>query len=609
MTRYVVIGAGAVGATVAAELHEAGRRVVLIARGAHLDALRAHGLRYLRPDGERRVHVPVAGGPDEVELDHHDILLLATKSQDTEDVLRGWAWRPVKTADGVRTAATALPVVTLQNGLDNERAALRRFATVFGGVVWIATTYLDPGVVVSPATPSVGAVWLGAYPGGQDARLAEISEHLRAANFVTRVVPDIAGWKAGKLLVNVAIALDALYPPSELRSVAASAIRAEARETLEAAGSSIAELDPGELAETVVRRPIPGHERGGSSTWQSITRSSSLETDYLYGEIALQARLLGRTAPWNAALAERVQQAAAEGIEPGTLDDADLLTTLPELSRRAVLIDATGLHRQLAGDRPPVLLDVRWALGDTGGREHYLAGHLPGAVYVDLDTELAAPPEPLSGRHPLPEIAALQTSARRWGITAGRPVVVYDDNGGTAAARAWWLLRWAGLTDVRILDGALGAWRARDFALSTGDETPPEGDVELGVGHLPTLTADEAAALAADGVLLDARSGERYRGEVEPVDPRAGHIPGALSAPTGDNLASDGVFRPTAELREQFSQLSGTKVGVYCGSGVTAAHQVAALAIAGIDAALFPGSWSAWSSDPARPAATGEEAR
>nr|WP_297549557.1 sulfurtransferase [Amycolatopsis sp.] len=279
------------------------------------------------------------------------------------------------------------------------------------------------------------------------------------------------------------------------------------------------------------------------------------------------------------------------------------------MSRRAVLIDATGLHRQLAGDRPPVLLDVRWALGDTGGREHYLAGHLPGAVYVDLDTELAAPAEPLSGRHPLPEIAALQISARRWGITAGRPVVVYDDNGGTAAARAWWLLRWAGLTDVRILDGALGAWRARDFALSTGDETPPEGDIELGVGHLPTLTADEAAALAADGVLLDARSGERYRGEVEPVDPRAGHIPGALSAPTGDNLASDGVFRPTAELREQFSQLSGTKVGVYCGSGVTAAHQVAALAIAGIDAALFPGSWSAWSSDPARPAATGEEAR
>ena len=272
----------------------------------------------------------------------------------------------------------------------------------------------------------------------------------------------------------------------------------------------------------------------------------------------------------------------------------------------SVLVSAADL---LAADRGrTVLLDVRWALGDDRGRERYLDGHLPGAVFVDLETELADAPSPEEGRHPLPSVQRLQDAARRWGIGEGDAVVAYDATGGLAAARAWWLLRWGGLTDVRLLDGGLDAWRRAGGPVEIGDVVPDPGDVRLTGGGLPVLSIDEAAVLPASGVLLDARAGERYRGEVEPVDPRAGHVPGALSAPTTENLAPDGTFRSAAELAERFAALGvdrGTTVGVYCGSGVTAAHEVAALAVAGIDAALWPGSWSQWSADPDRPAATG----
>jgi 3-mercaptopyruvate sulfurtransferase SseA len=272
----------------------------------------------------------------------------------------------------------------------------------------------------------------------------------------------------------------------------------------------------------------------------------------------------------------------------------------------SVLVSATDL---LAVDRSrTMLLDVRWALGDDRGRERYLDGHLPGAVFVDLETELADPPSAEQGRHPLPSLQRLQAAARRWGIRAGDNVVAYDATGGLAAARAWWLLRWGGLTDVRLLDGGLDAWRRTGGQVETGDVVPESGDVTLTGDGMPVLSIDEAAALPSAGVLLDARAAERYRGEVEPVDPRAGHVPGAVSAPTTENLRPDGTFRPTPELRHRFATLGvepdGT-VGVYCGSGVTAAHEVAALAVAGIDAALWPGSWSQWSADPHRPAATG----
>ncbi|MFE2179856.1 sulfurtransferase [Streptomyces sp. NPDC059455] len=268
--------------------------------------------------------------------------------------------------------------------------------------------------------------------------------------------------------------------------------------------------------------------------------------------------------------------------------------------------------RLFHGGPAPVVLDVRWRLGDPHGHEHYRAGHIPGARYVDLDTELAAPPTPADGRHPLPDPARLQRSARRWGLTTDRPVVVYDDNGNTAAARAWWLLRWAGVERVSLLDGALTAWRAAGLPVETGEPAPPaEGDVLLTTGRLPVLDADAAAEVARTGVLLDARAAERYWGETEPVDPRAGHIPGARSAPTGDNLAPDGTFHSVDELARRFAALGAdgaTEVGVYCGSGVTAAHTVAALARVGITAALYPGSWSAWSSDTTRPAAVGAAA-
>lgn len=254
---------------------------------------------------------------------------------------------------------------------------------------------------------------------------------------------------------------------------------------------------------------------------------------------------------------------------------------------------------ELTGDE--VLLDVRWALGDPKGREHYAAGHIPGAVFVDMEAELAAPATPEAGRHPLPSLSDLQTCARRWGIDDGDSVVVYDASGGLAAARAWWLLRWGGVADVRILDGGLPAWTASGRALESGEPETRSGTVTLSGHAMPVVEIDAAGRWPECGVLLDARAGERYRGEVEPIDPRAGHIPGAISAPTAANLDSTGHFRSSDELRERFAGLTdGVPVAVYCGSGVTAAHQIAALAVAGIEATLYPGSFSQWSNDETR---------
>jgi thiosulfate/3-mercaptopyruvate sulfurtransferase len=278
--------------------------------------------------------------------------------------------------------------------------------------------------------------------------------------------------------------------------------------------------------------------------------------------------------------------------------------------RQTVLIGAGELHERLASDADVVVLDVRWSLAEPDGRRSYIAGHIPGAQFVDLEADLSGLPTPDGGRHPLPDLDGLQSAARRWGIREGSAVVVYDDSGGTAAARAWWLLRWAGVVDVRILDGGLHSWGAVGGIFEDGEVRVEPGDVTLSPGHMPVVDADGAAELPRRGVLLDARAGERYRGEVEPVDPRAGHVPGAVSAPTSENVDERQRFRSGADLIERFTAVGvgdETEVAVYCGSGVTAAHEIAALEAIGVHAALYPGSWSQWSADSARPVATGIE--
>lgn len=278
------------------------------------------------------------------------------------------------------------------------------------------------------------------------------------------------------------------------------------------------------------------------------------------------------------------------------------------------IISASDLADALAGANPPVLLDVRWQLSLAAaageppfdGRAAYGAGHLPGAVFVDLDRELASAPGG-RGRHPLPDLAVFGAAMRRAGVSSGTPVVVYDGGLGWGAARAWWLLRWTGHPDVRVLDGGLPSWAG---PLETSVPQPAEGDFVPVPGADGLLDADGAAALARSGVLLDARAGERYRGEVEPIDRAGGHIPGAVSAPTTENVGADGRFLPAGELGARFEELGvsrGAPVGVYCGSGVSGAHEVLALAVAGIPAALYVGSWSEWSSDPERPVAVGPD--
>jgi thiosulfate/3-mercaptopyruvate sulfurtransferase len=287
---------------------------------------------------------------------------------------------------------------------------------------------------------------------------------------------------------------------------------------------------------------------------------------------------------------------------------APVLIRVGELAR-LLAVTAKDPADRLAALRRLTVLDVRWRLGGPPGRELYDAAHIPGAAFVDLDLDLAAPPGE-GGRHPVPAAADFEPAMRRAGVSDGRPVVVYDDADSTAAARAWWLLRYFGHPSVLVLDGGFRAWTAAGYPVD-----PPSpayhgaiGDFTARPGHLDLLDADGAASIARSGLLLDARAGERYRGEAEHVDPVAGHIPGAVSAPTAENVNPDGTFRSPADLAARFTALGANgdrPVAAYCGSGVTAAHEVLALTLAGIPAALYVGSWSNWITDPARPVATG----
>lgn len=279
-------------------------------------------------------------------------------------------------------------------------------------------------------------------------------------------------------------------------------------------------------------------------------------------------------------------------------------------TRNDVLITAAELARLIEAGETVTILDVRWKLDAPDGHAAYLDGHLPGAVYVSLDDELSDHSVTGRGRHPLPSGSSLQEAARRWGVAQDGLVVAYDDFNRMGSGRAWWVLTAAGLANVRILDGGLAAWRG---SLESGSVEVPPGNVtvlhdDLYAGALPTLTAEEAGAGSAP--LFDARAPERYRGDNEPVDAAAGHIPSAKNLPFAKLLTADGVFLPDDELARRFAGSGieeGAPVGAYCGSGVSATVIVAALVAAGHQAALYPGSWSEWSSDSTRPVARGEE--
>ncbi|HEX8092451.1 sulfurtransferase [Jatrophihabitans sp.] len=317
------------------------------------------------------------------------------------------------------------------------------------------------------------------------------------------------------------------------------------------------------------------------------------------------------------------------------------------------LISVDELAAAIQKGASPVLLDVRWQVAGPSQYPLYLAGHLPGARWCDLDVDLADPPG-ARGRHPLPDPHRLETRLRSWGIEPESEVVVYDQANSVAAARAWWVLCWAGLRHVRVLDGGFQAWSDAGYLVDTEQPQPGDGAVSVRPGSMPTLDADTAADWAAAGRLIDVRAPERFRGELEPIDPVAGHIPGAVNLPTTANVQASGHFLPEPALRQRFSEAgvagparaagpagaaeaagaagpagaagaagpagpdgpaepAATKeptdpdapVGVYCGSGVTAAHTVLAMRLAGIEAALYPGSWSEWITDPSRPIATG----
>jgi thiosulfate/3-mercaptopyruvate sulfurtransferase len=276
------------------------------------------------------------------------------------------------------------------------------------------------------------------------------------------------------------------------------------------------------------------------------------------------------------------------------------------------LVSADWLRPKLS-DPALRVVDVRWYLAEPGrGRAEYLAGHIPGAVYLNIDSDLSAPQGQGPGRHPLPSAADFAATAGRAGIDAGTHVVAYDASGGAAAARLWWLLRYFGHAAVSLLDGGWPAWLA-----AGGASEPGEVDVAPALFEArpnPALVVDAAAVerLRDDRavLLLDARATERYEGRMEPIDPRAGHIPGALSAPFAENLGPDGRFLPRDVLAARYAALgagAAEQVVCYCGSGVTAAHNLLAMHLAGYEGLLYEGSWSDWSADPARPAAIGSE--
>jgi len=279
----------------------------------------------------------------------------------------------------------------------------------------------------------------------------------------------------------------------------------------------------------------------------------------------------------------------------------------------STLIDPTDLATRL---RDPLwrVVDCRFSLAAPDrGRADYRRSHIPGAVYAHLDEDLSAPVQAgRTGRHPLPDPRRLARTLGDWGIDASTQVVAYDDGSGGVAARLWWLLRWLGHEAVAVLDGGWAAWTAEGLPTDAAEASSPRRRFQASPRPELVLTADEAARWATDGrhALIDAREAIRYRGEAEPIDPVAGHVPGALSAPYLDNLGPDGRWLSAEVLARRYAALLGDRpagdCAVYCGSGVTAAHDALAMVHAGLgEPRLYAGSWSEWITDPARPVATG----
>ncbi len=276
------------------------------------------------------------------------------------------------------------------------------------------------------------------------------------------------------------------------------------------------------------------------------------------------------------------------------------------------LIDAAALGARLAAGAATVVLDCRFDLADPqAGERAYAAGHLPGARYAHLDRDLSGPTTGRNGRHPLPERAAFAALVGSWGVAPGVGVVCCDAHSGPYAARAWWLLRWLGHREVAVLDGGIDAWTGAGGRLVVGaaDQVPPPRPPYPTLPPaMPTIDAATLLATLGQRPLLDARAPERYRGQTEPLDAVAGHIPGARNRCFRDNLGADGRFKPAATLAAEFAALGGRPADWVhqCGSGVTACHNLLAMEMAGLaGSALYPGSWSEWCADPARPVARG----
>jgi 2-dehydropantoate 2-reductase len=328
--RYIIIGAGAVGGTIGGRLFESGHEVLLVARGPHLAALRESGLRLAVPDGVLTLPVPAVGGPQELELRPDDVLVLAVKTQHSAALLDTWSARPVA---GGGTAGDLLPLLCTQNGVENERLALRRFRRVYGVCVWLPSTHLEPGRVAAAGSPISGILHVGRYPAGRDATAERIAADLSASRFHAPVSDDVMRWKYAKLLANLNNALEAVGGPvtGELRLAVAARTAAEGAAVLAAAGIGHPD-DEEQLAargDRITLVPVEGEERGGGSSWQSLARrAGDIEADHLNGEIVLLGRLHGVPTPLNEALRRLANTFAREGRAPGGLPEAELAALL-----------------------------------------------------------------------------------------------------------------------------------------------------------------------------------------------------------------------------------------------------------------------------------------